>query len=129
MAPKTLAVDYGTKKIGLALSYATLAEPYGILVNSPAVFEEIAEICQKERVERLLVGISEGRSAENTLNFIARLKANIKLPIFTTDETLSTHQAGQQIKETRGKAYRGQDDHIAATNILQEWLDIQPDRT
>lgn len=127
MFPKTLAIDFGTRKIGLALSYGTLAEPFGILQNSPEVFAEIRKICESELVEQILIGVSDGKSAENAKNFANDLGSNINLPIFMTDETLSTKVALAKIKEIKGKAYRGDDDHIASAVILQEWIDTNPD--
>lgn len=126
MFPKTLAIDYGTKKIGLALSYDTLAEPFGIIQNSDNVFAEIKSICAREGVEQLLIGVSDGKSAELAKNFALSLQKFTGLTAFITDETLSTKLAIEKIKQVKGKAYRGDDDHIAAANILQEWIDTNP---
>lgn len=126
MFPKTLAIDFGTKKIGLAISYGTLAEPYGVILNSESTFTKIQETCNLEAVKQLLVGVSDGKSALQAEEFAASLQKFTDLPVFLTDETLSTASALEKIKEIKGKVYRGDDDHIAAANILQEWIDTNP---
>jgi putative Holliday junction resolvase len=123
MFPKTLAIDVGTKKIGLALSYATLAQPFRIIANTQSVVQEIQDICQEEQVEQILVGISEGKSAQLARDFAALLQSSINLPLTMTDETLTTQEAIEKIQQVKGKLSRMDDDHIAAAIFLQEWID------
>ncbi len=127
--PKTLAIDYGTQRIGLALSQATLAEPWQIIVNSQQkqVIQQLKKLCQGQAVKQLVVGLSEKEMETKTREFAQELKAATNLPLFFADETLSSvqvktkmHQA--QLKKTKRQ---GPIDHYAAAQILQNWLDQQ----
>lgn len=123
--PKTLAIDVGVRKLGLAVSYASLAEPLLVLPNDQNALSSIGQIVIKEAVEQVLVGISEGKSADLARQFASSLEEYIDLPIFFADETLSTKSALEKIRQTKGKAYRGDDDHMAAAVFLQDWIDSE----
>lgn len=125
---KILALDYGTTRIGVAISYGTLAEPLTILRNTESVFTELEKLIFENGVTMILVGISESKTMERTIAFVAELKQKIKIPVELTDETLSTQYARGKL-EAQGKShYEAQTarvDHLAAANFLQEWLDTQ----
>lgn len=125
MFPKTLAIDYGESKVGIALSYDTLADPVMTLKNNALLIPALRSLCAEHAVEQLLVGISEHISEERSRAFAAKLQAELALPLFFADETLSTKTAQELLRQTKGKAYRGQDDHIAAAVFLQEWIDTR----
>lgn len=128
--PRTLALDFGTVRIGVAISRGTLAEPLVIVPNQAGVIERIAELCQAEKIEQLIVGLSENEMAEKTKQFVHRLQqhpALASLPLEFVDETLSSHRTHQQHLES-GKSLqqrRQPIDHLAAAQFLQEWLDEQ----
>lgn len=52
-------IDFGTKRIGLALAKMKLAEPLAILSNTPGVEDQIAQICQKHQISVIVLGVSE----------------------------------------------------------------------
>jgi putative Holliday junction resolvase len=122
---KILGIDYGSKKIGLSISVNNLALPWQILKNfknqSEAILA-IVNIIKQENIEALVVGIPitlAGKLSEQTKEvkkFVAVLKENIAIPIFTTDERFSSQMAQVQ---TAGK----NDDAQASANILQTYLD------
>ena len=65
---KTLGIDYGRSKIGLAISEGTLAEPWKVIrVDS---FEDavgkVMQVIKVEQVEKVVVGISEGKMGEES---------------------------------------------------------------
>ena len=122
--PKTLAIDFGTKRIGLAVSFGTLAEPLEIIENNPQALDKIATICREQQIAQLLVGISEGEMAEKTQTFIKTLQAKIDLPLLMADETLTTKVAEDKLHEGTGTTRHGVDQYAAAV-MLQEWLDEQ----
>lgn len=116
-----LGVDYGRKKIGLAIAEASLAEPLGV-VNSLA---EVKKIIQTKNIEKVVVGVSEGRSAKEAKEFGRKLQQESGLKIVFQDETLSTHEA-QTFSQAAGmkrKKRRQLEDAFAATLILQSYLD------
>jgi len=124
---KILAVDFGTVRIGLAISRASLAEPLSVIPNNEDAVNQIAAICQAEGIEELVVGLSENTMAELTKQFAAKLQAETNLPLEFADETLSSYDAHQHLKQT-GKTKPNQRsivDSLAAAGFLQEYLDTQ----
>jgi putative transcription antitermination factor YqgF len=121
--PVLLAIDFGTQRIGLAISRGTLAEPLKIIENTPQAISEIQRITSDECVEKIIVGISENEMAEKTRQFVLELQKHITLPVEFTDETLSSHTVHQKM-QSAPKSKRGQHiDHLAAAEFLQEYLD------
>ncbi len=125
--PKALGIDYGTQRVGTALSYGSLAEPLTILPNSAGLLEHIKDIVDKHTIEVVVVGVSENEMAEKTKEFIEQLKTKISIPIEIWDETLTSSTVHQKLAEKSGKkqTYKGFIDHLAAAEILQDWLDIR----
>jgi len=126
---KYLAIDFGLRHLGLAINYGSLAEPFGQISyrKDETVFKKLAQICQEEGVEAIVVGISEGKMAQRTRGFARRLSETIKLPVEFEDETLTTQEAKQRLIESgKGRIRRRQRDHqAAAALILQSFLDKQ----
>lgn len=130
-----LAIDYGTKRIGLAVNQLSLAEP--LLVLSPPdggvidhkwAIQEIKKICQERKVERVILGLSENGMAERTKGFGRQLQTETGLPIDYFDETLSSQIVEKKIRESGMKQSRRRSepiDHYAAAEILQGWLDTK----
>jgi len=116
---KTLGVDFGEKKIGLAISLGPLAEPFGV-VKTVSWQTRLAKICQEEGVERLVVGVSEGKMAKKQKRFASRLGEVCRLPVFLVDETLTSREAIDKMRELGRK---GEEDKFAATLLLQRFLE------
>ncbi len=126
--PVILAIDYGTVRIGLAISRGSLAEPLLIWSsNQLALFDNIARVCKEENVWKIIVGLSENEMAEKTKEFVEELKQHTNVPIEFVDETLSSHTVHQKVLETGMKQSQRQQpiDHLAAAEFLQEYLDSQ----
>ncbi len=119
-----LCLDYGTKRIGVAVSIATLAQPLTILSNNKKVFQSILELCQKHTIDTIIVGISENVMADKTKLFVAELKKHIDIPIQFFDETLSSKEVHKKIATSGMKKKKRQApiDHLAAAHILQDYL-------
>ena len=121
--PKALAIDYGTVRVGLALSMATLADPLTILPNNENLITSILDICTEHSVEILVVGISENEMAEKTKKFVTLLQEKTDLPVTYVDETLSSHTVHSKLKTAKKSKRSGDIDHYAAAEFLQVWLD------
>ncbi len=119
-----LAIDYGTRRVGLALSRVGLAEPLKVIANDSGAIGEITQICQQKGVKLILVGLSEGQMAQKTKKFVQKLKAELEVPVQLTDETLSTQEARQKLikAQAKQKKRKGPVDHFAAASFLQNWL-------
>lgn len=133
---KVLAIDYGTKRIGLAINYGFLAEPLKVIANqvdekqpllSQTAEQEINELCRELKIERIVLGISEQKMAEQSKKFGDLLHKKLSLPVDFVDETLSSQEAMQKMKEAKlkKKKQQGPIDHYAAAIILEEWLNSQ----
>ncbi|MGI5828204.1 MAG: Holliday junction resolvase RuvX [Patescibacteria group bacterium] len=122
-----LSIDYGFSHIGLAFAEDKLAEPYGQIKNisDQESVEKIVEICQKEKIETVIVGISEGKMAEKTEAYTDLLRERLAIPVVLFDETLSSHTAQQYLRKSGAKKKKRQtrEHEIAAAIILQNYLD------
>ncbi|AKM83012.1 hypothetical protein A2422_03485 [Candidatus Woesebacteria bacterium RIFOXYC1_FULL_31_51] len=118
---KILGIDYGRRKIGLALGNSTLAEPYKVIkVDSfESAVKKILQIIKVLQIEQVVVGVSEGEMGEESKKFAERINAK------TFDETLSTHDA-QKLSIESGmnrKKRKLNEDAFAATVMLQSYID------
>ncbi len=125
MLKRYLAIDYGTKRIGLALSKGSLAEPWQILPNDDQIFAQLKECCQQQKIDQIIVGLSEKEMAEKTKLFVKQLSTQLTLPVIFMDETLSSKQVQAKLIQAGAplKKRQGPIDHYAAALILQNWLD------
>lgn len=129
---KILAIDYGTTKIGLAVSddARLLAFGRGVLDRSkgfPTVIHKLRELCEKEKVTEILFGLplddegEEGPAATKIRNFAKKLGLYFPdKPMSFIDESFSSFEAQNLLRVTGG---HGHDDELAATIILQRYLD------
>lgn len=137
-AGRVLGVDVGTVRIGLALSDVErmVATPLQTVQgrDQQAAIDAICEVIQTHDVQALIVGLPldldgrEGRAAKRTRRFVRRLEARATLPVFWLDERLTSAQATRTlIQADVGRAQRKKViDQVAASLILQSWLDAQP---
>jgi putative Holliday junction resolvase len=117
-----LGIDFGEKKIGLALATGPLAEPIGVIKNSK-LKSQISKLCQDHGIEKIVIGISEGTMAEKTKKFSQELAEIMGLPIEFQDETLTTNEAIVKMKEAGKKIKNIDEDSFSAALILQSYLD------
>lgn len=131
---KYLAIDYGTKRIGLATNYATLVEPLMVLENHTSLSEpivsqealmQIIQLCAAKEIAAIVLGLSESVMAQKTKLFAKLLESKISLPIHLVDETLSSQEvvARLQMAAASLKKRQGPIDHYAAALILENFLD------
>jgi len=118
---KILAVDYGEVKIGLAISEGEIASPFQIVKSK----KQIVNICQEQGIDKIIVGISEGKMAEKTRKFGEELRKITGLSVEYWEETLTSKEAVKRMIEAgKGKRKRKLAEHaVAACLILQDYLD------
>ena len=136
-AMRILAIDYGSQRIGLALSdpTGTLARPLPFVPAKAdaKLARELAERALKEDCHLILLGLprnmdgSSGEAATKVQAFAAMLKEATPLRIQLIDERLSTVQASRQLRESGrdARAQRSLIDSEAAAVLLQGYLDMQ----
>lgn len=120
-----LSIDFGLKHFGLAISHGILAEPLIQFANDQKALKKIVEICQKEKIEKIILGLSENQMAENIKNFAKVLEKKLNLPIIFQDETLTSITAKEYLIQSgaKKKKRRIKNHQIAAAIILQSYLD------
>ncbi|MDP3918230.1 MAG: Holliday junction resolvase RuvX, partial [Candidatus Woesebacteria bacterium] len=66
-----LGIDYGRKKVGLAISSGKLAEPLKVIryKDASAISEQIKKIIEQEKIEKVIVGMSENEMGEEIKKF------------------------------------------------------------
>src|ERR1700690_91833 len=97
---RILAIDHGTKRVGLALSdeTGTIAQPLQFLPAEPAakLFDRLKETVAARQVEQIVVGPPRnmngtyGPAAEKAQEFVAALRQVLTVPVATWDERLTT---------------------------------------
>jgi putative Holliday junction resolvase len=128
-----LAIDYGTKRTGLALCDAgeTIASPLMTIHGQMRLVEKIAELIEAENVEAVVLGLplnmdgSESAQTKVVRKFAERLKGHLKVPVHMQDERLSSFGAEQKLAPanfTKGKM-RQRLDAVAAAEILNAFLE------
>lgn len=122
---KILALDYGTKRIGVAVSYDFLAEPLEIVPNDEHTFSRIQQLCQDHQIEKIVIGLSARDMADETRKFAQKLEKVVTIPIEFFDESYSSQQVQQKLIDSGSRQSRRQMpiDDLAAAHFLQEYLD------
>ncbi|MEX2116948.1 MAG: Holliday junction resolvase RuvX [Bacteroidota bacterium] len=133
---RILGVDYGTKRIGLAVSdpLRILASAYATVENSQSVWSTLKEIVAKEDIEFAVVGMplnlkgEEGVKATEVRRFIEEMKECLGLEVVVWDERFTTSLAYQyRLASGMGKKRRRNSkeriDAAAAAIMLQGFLD------
>lgn len=116
-----LAIDYGTKNIGLAISILGVITPIPAIKNDDHVIQNLEKVITDYKIDGIYVGISEGEVAKLTQAFVKKLKSVLKLNIETVEEAVSTIEA-QQIyiqNKNKKKDYKRLIDSVAAAVILR----------
>lgn len=116
-----LSIDFGTKRIGLAISIQDIITPISAIENNNQANKQIQEIIDQYQVEKIYIGISEGKIAELTKRFIKELEIMIKLPIETVEEAVSTIEANEIFlaNKNKKKNHKKLIDSISAAVILR----------
>lgn len=132
---RALGIDFGTRRIGLALSdpTGTLATPLPFLENSTPeeVTKNLKDLVENHGVETIVVGMPRnmdgtyGPSAEKVRNFIAQTQPHLTAKVVTIDERLTTAQASRELSQIglNQKDLRKKVDSSSAALILQQFLD------
>lgn len=124
---KYLGVDFGLKRIGLAVSEGNLASPLKIIVVKTLQdgLKQIQDEALKLGVEKIIIGLPEGKMGKVTKKIIKSLeKEGFNVKGF--DETLSSKEALlKMIEADSSKKRRRYRDDVAAALILQSFLENQ----
>jgi putative Holliday junction resolvase len=123
---KYLAVDFGLKHLGVAISEGELAEPLAEKKYSSETegLSWLSRMAEEQAAEKIIFGLPEGNLAETVKNFAKKLGEVTGKEIIFQDETLSTVEAKQKLLEAGKPLEKRRLDHRAsAALILQDYLD------
>lgn len=146
-----LAIDYGRKRLGLALSdeFRAISRPYATWnrINRRHDLTRIRELIRQEKVSRILVGLplhldgTPSDMSEEARSFAVRVERAFGLPVEMVDERLTSWEAHQTMAamsrrkrpcrdSAGGRGAKGEAplDEIAAAIILRDYLDRAPAR-
>lgn len=139
-AKRVLAIDYGRRRMGLALSdeLRVTARPLATIlrVNREADLRRLRQICREHSVAHIIVGHplhlsgKAGEMAEETARFAARLKKETGIDTELVDERLTSWEAEQTVNTTRTprSSKRQALDAVAAAVLLRDYLDQRKER-
>lgn len=121
---KYLGIDYGDKKVGVAIGddQVKIASPFSVLVNDEQLMSNLTSIIETEQIGSLVVGLPLGLAGQQSAQykkvrkFITKLVDEISIPIIEEDEKLTSAYA-----KTLGSGKI--DDDVAAMIILQSYFD------
>lgn len=134
---KILALDYGRKRIGLAISDEALliARPLTTLMrtNRRNDLHRLKEVCVENEVGLILVGLPlhlsghASEMAEEASRFGARLEKQLKVRVVMFDERLTSWEAGQVRAESGAARRKKQEDldSLAAAVLLRDYLSLK----
>lgn len=134
---KLLGIDYGEKRIGLAISdeNGVLAFPIEVLENNKNILEEMAKILKENQVSKIVIGDSKDQNgAPNPIageieNFIIVLQKKFSIQVerqaefFTSFESMRREGKGRNNARKIKRIFEKKDDAKAAALILQRYLD------
>lgn len=135
MPGRVLSIDYGTKRVGVAVSdpMRVIAQGVTTLENDSTLIEKLSGVIRQHEVVHMVVGMpysadgGKGAKAMEVEQFIGRLKSVVDLPIDTWDESYSSVNAHRVFVETGMKRKKRREkkrvDEMAARLLLQEYLD------
>ncbi len=137
-AGRRLCLDYGKKRIGIAISdpTATIAQPHSVMERETEELdiEKIHDLIVTHDIKKVIMGLplelsgEAGQSAIDVYQFIEKLKVALTgVEVETWDERLSTVFAEKEMirDNVRRKKRKKVIDQLAATIILQSYLDAE----
>lgn len=140
MVPRVMGLDYGERRIGVALS-----DPLGLTAQPLVTVERtsldadlgvLADLVREHDVRRVVIGLplslkgERGERARAAEGFGRRLARASGVPVEAWDERLTSVQAERALLEGDMRRSRRREviDRAAAMLILQSWLDAHPDQ-
>lgn len=131
-----LAIDYGSKRLGLAHCDPgeTIVSPLCQLsipaAGAKKVIGKLQEVIRENQIEAIVIGLplnmdgSAGPQAQTTKSFAKLLSDSVDIPVHLQDERLSSAAADYLLDETdfTNKKRKARRDMLAACDILHEFL-------
>ena len=130
---RILAVDYGEKRIGIALTdpFRMFAKPLVVIPNTENYLYEIKKIVDEQNVGKIVLGLplnlkgEDSRKTAEVRIVFDKFKEYFSMPIILWDERFTTVEANRILKEQKYsiKEARKVVDKLAASLILKSYLE------
>jgi len=129
---RILSIDYGKKRIGIALSdpLFTFAYSFKTIINDKNLWKNIAEVIKEKNVAKVILGLPNEKNkllVTQISNFKKEIERRFNLEVITWDEEYTSVIAQKRIIESVTKKKKRRDkgliDRNSAAVILQEYLD------
>jgi putative Holliday junction resolvase len=127
-----MAIDYGSRRIGVAVSDSgILATPHSVVPNEGDIVEKLADLAQQLDATTIVVGIPRrqfpSRNEKTFDDFAQRLRQKTCKQVVLWDEALTTVDAAERLRSAGRKRREAEQDidMAAAAIILQSYLDEQ----
>lgn len=136
---RILAIDYGRKRIGLALSdeLGLTAQPFETLTrtNRRDDLRRLREVCRKHGVRQVIVGHpvhmtgEAGAMADEAARFASRVQKELGISVELVDERLTSWEARQTVSGTMASRRKRRSlDDVAAAVLLRDYLEQKRSR-
>lgn len=128
---RILALDFGQKRIGLALSDGEMISGYETIVyrQLDEALQKVGQICRKEAIEAMVIGIPRNKEtlqAQKIHKFAIELAKNLNLPIHYVDESLTSKEAERILANSnldpKSEKYKREIDKLSAKMILEQYI-------
>jgi putative Holliday junction resolvase len=134
---RVMAIDYGAKAIGVAISDELQLTVRPLITirrekrKYAQIIEQIGALITEHEIGTLVVGLplnmdgTRGPAVARVESFIEDLRGSLSVPIVTVDERLTSYEADRMMREMgmNERERRARSDEYAATIILQDYLD------
>lgn len=132
---RILGIDYGSKRIGVALSDPTrvIAQSLCTLEHDESLYDTLEDLIREHDVVLVIVGLPYapdgglGRKGKEVMSFIDGLREHIDVPVETWDESFTTVEAHKAMiasgMKKKARREKTRVDAIAAQILLQEYLE------
>ena len=125
-----IALDVGEKRIGVAIANGSvaIAIPYDTIEVDGTEISQIAQLIETESVARIIIGYPRNQSGEATAQtaYVERFADTLKeldVDIEFQDESLTSVHAEDRLKSQKQPYTKGDIDMVAASIILQDYLE------
>lgn len=133
---KYMALDVGERRIGVALADDTvkIAVSYDTFEVDGSEVTKIVRLAESEAIDTLVVGYPRNQSGEPTgqtdftRDFVARLPKPLVAKVVYQDESLTSLHAEQRLQLQKKPYSKGDIDKLAASLILQDYLETHHGR-
>lgn len=118
-----LGIDFGEKHLGIAIASGSLAEPLTTTSTAKSL-QLIKRLVINQSIDGIIIGMLENTTNPDFESFVREV-STMGIPVYFYNEALSSHDAREALLHTSPTRRKKLEHSVAATIILQGWLDEQ----